>query len=48
MSDRIVVMKGGQIEEQGDAEQIYFHPEKEYTRTLIASIPDKGNIAGVF
>ena len=40
MSDRIIVMKNGQIEEQGDAEKIYYHPEKEYTRTLIASIPD--------
>lgn len=40
MSDRIIVMKNGRIEEQGDAEKIYFHPEKEYTRTLIASIPE--------
>lgn len=39
MSDRIIVMKDGKIEEEGDAEQIYFNPQKEYTRKLIAAIP---------
>ncbi|WP_242696515.1 ABC transporter ATP-binding protein [Longitalea luteola] len=39
ISDRIMVMNKGRIEEIGDAEQIYFHPQKEYTRQLIASIP---------
>lgn len=43
MSDRIAVMNKGQIEEIGDADQIYFHPQKEYTKKLIASIP-KGKI----
>jgi peptide/nickel transport system ATP-binding protein len=39
ISDRIMVMNKGKIEEIGDAEQIYFHPQKEYTKQLIASIP---------
>jgi peptide/nickel transport system ATP-binding protein len=39
ISDRIMVMNKGRIEEIGDAEQIYFHPQKEYTKQLIASIP---------
>lgn len=39
ISDRIMVMNKGKIEEIGDAEQVYFHPKKEYTRQLIASIP---------
>lgn len=39
ISDRIMVMNKGKIEEIGDAEQIYFNPQKEYTRQLIASIP---------
>jgi len=39
MSDRIVVMRGGKIEEMGDADEIYHHPKSEYTRTLIESIP---------
>jgi peptide/nickel transport system ATP-binding protein len=39
ISDRIMVMSKGKIEEIGDAEQVYFHPQKEYTKQLIASIP---------
>ncbi len=39
MSDRIVVMNQGKIEEIGPAEQIYRSPQKPYTRQLIASIP---------
>jgi peptide/nickel transport system ATP-binding protein len=39
ISDRIMVMNKGRIEETGAADDIYFHPEKEYTRQLIASIP---------
>ncbi|MBN2637517.1 MAG: ABC transporter ATP-binding protein [Bacteroidales bacterium] len=39
MSDRIMVMKDGEIIEIGDADKIYYHPEKEYTRQLIAAVP---------
>ena len=39
MSDRIMVMNRGKIEEIGSAESIYREPEKDYTRQLIASIP---------
>ncbi len=39
MSDRIVVMHAGIIEESGDPEKIFHHPEKEYTRSLISAIP---------
>jgi peptide/nickel transport system ATP-binding protein len=39
MSDRIVVMNQGKIEEMGGAAQIINHPEKDYTKKLIASIP---------
>ena len=42
MSDRIMVMNGGKIEEIGPAEQIYRQPQKEYTRQLIAAIPTGG------
>jgi len=44
ISDRIMVMNKGKIEEIGEAEQVYFHPQKEYTRQLISSIP-KGLIS---
>ncbi|OCQ92448.1 mannose-1-phosphate guanyltransferase [Oscillatoriales cyanobacterium USR001] len=43
MSDRIMVMNRGKIEEIGPAEQIYRQPQQAYTRQLIASIPS-GNL----
>jgi peptide/nickel transport system ATP-binding protein len=39
MSDRLMVMNRGQIEEIGSSEQIYREPRQEYTRKLIAAIP---------
>jgi len=42
MSDRIIVMNKGKIEEMGTAEQIYRNPQQEYTQKLIASIPTGG------
>jgi len=39
ISDRILVMNKGRIEEAGDAEKVYLHPQSEYTRKLIAAIP---------
>lgn len=46
MSDRIMVMNRGKIEEIGPAEQIYRQPQQAYTRQLIASIPS-GNLAQI-
>lgn len=40
MSDRMVVMNKGKIEEIGIADEIYNHPQKEYTQKLIAAIPE--------
>lgn len=39
MSDRMVVMNKGVIEEIGDADEIYNHPQSEYTKKLISAIP---------
>jgi len=39
LSDRIMVMHKGKIVETGTAEEIYFHPQKDYTKKLIAAIP---------
>lgn len=39
ISNRIMVMNKGKIEETGTANEIYFHPQKEYTQRLIAAIP---------
>jgi peptide/nickel transport system ATP-binding protein len=43
MSDRLMVMNQGKIEEIGSAEQIYREPQTDYTRKLIASVPT-GNL----
>jgi len=40
MSDRMVVMQEGEIEEMGDADQIYNSPKTEYTKKLIDAIPE--------
>ena len=39
ISDRIMVMNKGKIEETGTADEIYFNPKTLYTQNLIASIP---------
>jgi peptide/nickel transport system ATP-binding protein len=39
MSDRIIVMNKGQIEEIGSSESIYRRPQQEYTQKLISAIP---------
>jgi peptide/nickel transport system ATP-binding protein len=39
MSDRIMVMNKGKIEEIDRAERIYWEPQTDYTRQLISSIP---------
>jgi peptide/nickel transport system ATP-binding protein len=39
MSDRILVMKAGEIVESGDAETVYRHPQSPYTQQLIAAVP---------
>jgi peptide/nickel transport system ATP-binding protein len=39
MSDRIMVMNKGRIEEIGSADRIYREPEQAYTRQLISAIP---------
>ena len=40
MSDRMVVMQSGIIEEMGDADQIYITPKTDYTKKLIDAIPE--------
>lgn len=39
MSDRMIVMNKGRIEEMGDADEIYSNPKSEYTQRLIDAIP---------
>jgi peptide/nickel transport system ATP-binding protein len=46
MSDRMVVMNKGKIEEMGASDDIYNNPQKEYTKRLIQAIP-KGSIEAI-
>ena len=46
MSDRMVVMNKGKVEEMGDADEIYNNPKTEYTKNLINSIP-KGQLEDI-
>lgn len=39
MCDRIMVMNKGKIIESGPAEEVYFHPQNQYTKQLIEAIP---------
>lgn len=41
MSDQVLVMNKGKIEEIDDADEIYANPKTEYTKKLIAAIPKK-------
>ncbi|MEO6167890.1 MAG: ABC transporter ATP-binding protein [Chitinophagales bacterium] len=46
MSDRMVVMNNGKIEEMGKAEEIYHNPSSAYTKKLISAIP-KGDLEAI-
>lgn len=46
MSDRMVVMNKGKIEEMGVSDDIYNNPQREYTQKLIAAIP-KGELSDI-
>ncbi|MAN58706.1 MAG: ABC transporter ATP-binding protein, partial [Flavobacteriaceae bacterium] len=39
MADQLMVMNQGEIEELGDADEIYENPQREYTKRLIEAIP---------
>jgi peptide/nickel transport system ATP-binding protein len=40
LCERVVVMHGGEIVEEGPSARVFAHPEKPYTAALIAAIPD--------
>ncbi|MCK9931557.1 ABC transporter ATP-binding protein [Frankia sp. Mgl5] len=38
-SDRLIVMKDGDVVETGPVERVFSHPEHDYTRALLAAVP---------
>ena len=39
MADRILVMQKGILVEEGEADELYFHPQQPYTKELIKALP---------
>lgn len=42
LCDRVIVMRDGEIVEQGASEQVFHEPESGYARMLISSLPRLG------
>lgn len=40
MCDRVMVMKNGQIVEEGEVEEVFAHPQSDYTKELLAATKD--------
>ena len=38
---RVAVMQRGELVEEGSTEEVFFHPQHEYTKRLIAAIPTR-------
>ena len=46
LCSRVIVMYKGEIVEEGTTEEVLLHPKHEYTRHLVASIPDRDSFGG--
>ncbi len=44
ISDRVVVMRGGKVVEQGPVDEVIERPKEEYTRRLIEAVPVPGGV----
>lgn len=43
---RVIVMNEGEIVEEGPVDQVFYHPQQEYTKRLIASRPKRIKLKG--
>ena len=46
LCQRVVVMQKGRIVEEGPVDRVFFHPQQEYTKRLIASRPTRKKLKG--
>jgi peptide/nickel transport system ATP-binding protein len=43
MCERVIVMQGGSILEEGPTQEVFIHPKTDYARTLVNAIPKLSN-----
>ena len=43
LCDEVVVMNAGKIEEMGTCDEVFASPKSEFTKSLLAAIPDISN-----
>ena len=48
LCDRIIVMNSGKVEESGISEDVYHHPKSNYTKQLLAALPNLYRIKNHF
>jgi ABC-type glutathione transport system ATPase component len=46
LADRVVVMRRGELVEEGPVERIFAEPQADYTKALLASVPKLGEMRG--
>ena len=46
MADRVVVMYQGNLIEEGSVDEIFSSPKEDYTKALLAAVPQLGQMAG--
>ncbi len=46
LCQRVVVMQKGRIVEEGPVDRVFFHPQQDYTKRLIASRPTRKKLKG--
>ncbi|HIF77809.1 MAG TPA: ABC transporter ATP-binding protein, partial [Sulfitobacter sp.] len=46
VADRVVVMRRGQLVEEGPVEEIFANPKQDYTKALLAAVPRLGEMRG--
>ena len=44
LSDRVIVMRRGEIVEQGTSTEVFYSPKHQYTQQLLAAVPHLGSI----
>jgi len=46
MADRVVVMYRGNMVEEGTVDEIFYNPQHDYTKALLAAVPKLGEMSG--